>query len=560
MGGTRGTGGPLGRDGRAPGAARGTALRRVGVAGVCVSSLALLAAVAHALWPDLRVDAVTAVLLAAAAAPWLGGIFSTITLPGGASVTFRDLQNLEEQMRDTGELARAAQERGARLGHEMEGLAATTRVVFAGLTGPDGAALGPYGADSGAYGATGSGPYGADAGAYGAAPGPYGADAGPYGAYPEPYGVPPGPFGVPREPQGPGADPYGPPAGSYGTDAGAHAWPAPSERSGGGSPEPDAAGPGREGRGGQDPAYAGGGYGAAYPTGPAGQDPAASERGDRDRAEQGAEPRGDADPLVPARRKPVHRDGQDRPAPGRPDQESADAEPGPADRPAGPGSADPGPVGPGPRVSGPTGSGPGAPGPLPAADGESTPEPTIPHADHAAPGQGVPGALRPGASAPAAGDTATRVVAGLARRYTALRASAPGGPARTAEQERIFANLLRWTPRMAGADARELLGSRDPGTRLAGIALANARPEAAMVEWLPAAVLREPLPFLLYWGLEAVGRVVEAAGPERVTLGLVAGLRDLLGTLPPGSDRRGAVLRLLDRLDAQSGRGAPRAR
>jgi hypothetical protein len=51
-----------------------------------VTTVALAAVAAHLIWPKLRIDFVTVVLLAIASLPWLRGIVTSVELPGGASV------------------------------------------------------------------------------------------------------------------------------------------------------------------------------------------------------------------------------------------------------------------------------------------------------------------------------------------------------------------------------------------------------------------------------------------------------------------------------------------
>jgi hypothetical protein len=59
---------------------------------ILVSAGALLVALVHVLWPDLSIDAVTVVLLAVAAVPWLGPIFKSIELPGGWKFEYQQIQ------------------------------------------------------------------------------------------------------------------------------------------------------------------------------------------------------------------------------------------------------------------------------------------------------------------------------------------------------------------------------------------------------------------------------------------------------------------------------------
>lgn len=64
-----------------------------------VSAGAVLLAGAHLIWPDLRVDAVTLVLIAIAAAPWLGPIFKSIELPGGWKFEYQQIQREVREVR-----------------------------------------------------------------------------------------------------------------------------------------------------------------------------------------------------------------------------------------------------------------------------------------------------------------------------------------------------------------------------------------------------------------------------------------------------------------------------
>src|SRR5215216_2964737 len=64
---------------------------------ILVSAGALLIALVHVIWPDIEIDAVTVVLLAVAAVPWLGPIFKSIELPGGWKFEYQ-VQQIREQV------------------------------------------------------------------------------------------------------------------------------------------------------------------------------------------------------------------------------------------------------------------------------------------------------------------------------------------------------------------------------------------------------------------------------------------------------------------------------
>jgi hypothetical protein len=64
--------------------------RRTLCTSAAVTIVALAAVAAHLIWPRLRIDFVTIVLLAVASLPWLRGIVTSVDLPGGASIKLAD--------------------------------------------------------------------------------------------------------------------------------------------------------------------------------------------------------------------------------------------------------------------------------------------------------------------------------------------------------------------------------------------------------------------------------------------------------------------------------------
>ncbi len=82
--------GPMSEGGLEPGGAGNPEARRKYTA-LAVTAIAVLAAVVRLVWPQIELDAVTVTLLVIAVVPWLGEIFDSITLPGGAGVQFRQL-------------------------------------------------------------------------------------------------------------------------------------------------------------------------------------------------------------------------------------------------------------------------------------------------------------------------------------------------------------------------------------------------------------------------------------------------------------------------------------
>jgi hypothetical protein len=57
-----------------------------------VSLGALLVALAHVIWPNLAIDAITLVLIMLAIIPWLAPLIKSLELPGGLKLEFQELQ------------------------------------------------------------------------------------------------------------------------------------------------------------------------------------------------------------------------------------------------------------------------------------------------------------------------------------------------------------------------------------------------------------------------------------------------------------------------------------
>ena len=65
--------------------------------GAGVTIVALGAGAAHLIWPALKIDAITVLLLVVALLPWLGGLLESLELPGGYKLKYRALADKVEQ-------------------------------------------------------------------------------------------------------------------------------------------------------------------------------------------------------------------------------------------------------------------------------------------------------------------------------------------------------------------------------------------------------------------------------------------------------------------------------
>lgn len=80
---------------------------------VTITVAAVAIATAHLIWPELKIDAVTLVLLVAAMVPWLAPLFKSVELPGGWKVEFQDLERARAEVENAGLVAEPSeQDRG----------------------------------------------------------------------------------------------------------------------------------------------------------------------------------------------------------------------------------------------------------------------------------------------------------------------------------------------------------------------------------------------------------------------------------------------------------------
>ncbi len=67
-----------------------------------ISFVACVLVVARFVWPDVPIDGITLILLAAAVAPWLAPLIRSIELPGGVKLELHDLEKAEDRVLTAG--------------------------------------------------------------------------------------------------------------------------------------------------------------------------------------------------------------------------------------------------------------------------------------------------------------------------------------------------------------------------------------------------------------------------------------------------------------------------
>lgn len=128
---------------------------------------------------------------------------------------------------------------------------------------------------------------------------------------------------------------------------------------------------------------------------------------------------------------------------------------------------------------------------------------------------------------------------GLADTYVATRRDMPSGSERTAEMTRIFRQMMAEARRI-GPDqpmALEGMEADDPGRQLASVAYAYEMPGQATPEQLIGVIARSQQPFVQYWGLMALRKLVKRFGVQQFTAADLAAFNRLEGAFHKGTDR-----------------------
>jgi len=67
-----------------------------------ISAIGILFIVGHMIWPDIKIDGITVLLVIIVIVPWLAPVFKSFELPGGLKVEFHDLQKATKKLEESG--------------------------------------------------------------------------------------------------------------------------------------------------------------------------------------------------------------------------------------------------------------------------------------------------------------------------------------------------------------------------------------------------------------------------------------------------------------------------
>lgn len=127
----------------------------------------------------------------------------------------------------------------------------------------------------------------------------------------------------------------------------------------------------------------------------------------------------------------------------------------------------------------------------------------------------------------------------LCQEYVEVRSRLKPGTERTTEMSAIFGRMVAVSAQLNHLDMGKYLVSEDAGQRLAAYAFLYARPQGAVLELLVRTVAggAEDKPFGQYWGIRAIGRVLETLDTAQLSSSVVGQLQDFCRRLPKDTDR-----------------------
>lgn len=125
----------------------------------------------------------------------------------------------------------------------------------------------------------------------------------------------------------------------------------------------------------------------------------------------------------------------------------------------------------------------------------------------------------------------------LASKYDEIRRTQKSGDLRTGAMTDVVGEMIDLASSVPSATAIPLLNDQDEGKRLFAYAYIYARPEPQVLADLVRSITeREKQPFGQYWGIQAIGRVIQSA-PGSADSQIQNILRGFLTKLQKGTDR-----------------------
>jgi len=136
----------------------------------------------------------------------------------------------------------------------------------------------------------------------------------------------------------------------------------------------------------------------------------------------------------------------------------------------------------------------------------------------------------------------------LAQAYNQIRSNMTSGNPRRTKMTEVIKEMMAIVPSLTTFDVSQALGETDNGKRLAGYAYIYVRPDYQYLEELVNAFTADPTPFGQYWGIQALGKVLELRPNEKIHPNIFKKLKAFYDQLEKGIDREYELNKILPEL------------
>jgi hypothetical protein len=133
----------------------------------------------------------------------------------------------------------------------------------------------------------------------------------------------------------------------------------------------------------------------------------------------------------------------------------------------------------------------------------------------------------------------------LARKYVQVRSSMERGSTRTTEMTKIFKEMTTIATAVDLLDVGTFLRDPDIGKRLAGYAYLYTKPDNDFMEPLVDAIITDRTPFGQYWGIQALGKLIEQQPTGVMSPQVSRKLKTYYNGLTKGTDREYELRKIL---------------
>jgi hypothetical protein len=135
-----------------------------------------------------------------------------------------------------------------------------------------------------------------------------------------------------------------------------------------------------------------------------------------------------------------------------------------------------------------------------------------------------------------------------AQSYNNIRNTMPSGNPRTRKMTEIIKEMMNIVPSLTTFDISQTLKEGDNGKRLGGYAYLYIKPDYQYLEELVDAFTTDKTPFGQYWGIQAMGKILELQPNDKLQPQILKKLKTYYDQLDIGIDREYELKKMLPEL------------